>query len=254
MDANNNTGGAGANGAAEAPLLGYTPNMVGATVPTAEEEKPEKEKRPLGPLITIIVLAILTLGFGLYMVIDLIKGEPKCPECAACPDPGLAKVQVVDFEFDSVAVLYQGEVYVNIDGTSTEFNSLYGAGTWDVLAGVRQNYKKYEFGDSSVRLNNEDFTGMKLAAKNVVGVFDYQAGQEMRENYGLLLLYEDGTVGYSNLSTLIAGETAVTPVDGVTEIINIITRKEFSGAITYAITRSGSEVRLSKYIPDTEAE
>lgn len=238
--------------AAGTPLLGYTPNMAGATIPKPEEEKEEKEKRPLGTLIAIIVLAIATLGFGMYMVIDLIKGNPKCPECTACADPSLSKVQVMDFYFDSVAVLYQGEVYVNIDGTSTELNSLYGAGTGEVLAGVRRNYQTYNFGDSSVRVNNEDFTGMKLAAKNVVGIFDYQAGQAIKEDYGLLLLYADGTVGYSRLSTLISGETEVTPLAGVTDVINIISRNEFSGVITYAITRSGSEVRLSRYIPEEE--
>ncbi len=193
-----------------------------------------------------------TLGFGLYMVIDLIKGDPKCPECAECPNPDFSKVQVMDFYFDSTAVLYNGEVYVNIDGTSTEFNSLYGKGTWDLLASVRQNYQKYTFGDSSVRINNEDFVGMKLDPKNVVGIYDYQSGQDIRENYGLLLLYSDGTMGYSKLSMLIAGETEVEKVDGISEIINVISRKEFSGVNTYAITSSGNEIKLSKYIPDVE--
>ncbi|MDO4507789.1 MAG: hypothetical protein Q4B65_00115 [Candidatus Saccharibacteria bacterium] len=251
MQPDNNTAADGAaTNLAGGDMLGYTPNMPGATIstPEAEKEVEAKEKKPLGFIISIILLAITTLGLGVYMIMDLLAGAPKCPECEVCIDPATSQVEVVDFYFDSLAVLHQGEVFVNIYGASPDFVNLYGQEAYDALVQVRENYELYELGSSSVRINNEDFTGMKLDAENVIGVFDYEAGQAVGNDYGLLLLYDDATVGYISLLSMMQGETEVTPLDGVTSIVNIVSRSGFGGMETYAITSSGTEVKLSNYI------
>ncbi len=241
------------------PLYGYTPNMVGATIlPTPEEEAEKKRKEeekaakkgklPVYLIIIIVLLAVLTVGFGIYTIVDLARGHEKCVECEICADENASTVQVLNFEFESTAVLYNGEVYVNINGTSSQFNSLYGDGTYDLLTTIKENYETYTFGNSSVNLDNDAFTGMKLNAKNVTAIFDYEQGQDVNRNYGLLLLYDDGTLGYIQFSDLIAGEIDVTILTDLTDIINVISRQDFSGINTYAITRSGTDVRLSIYI------
>lgn len=90
------------------------------------------------------------------------------------PSDKKSEISVVDFYFDSIAIVSDGSVYVNVYGSTTQFDNLFGEGTFQTLMSTRNNYKEYSFDNFEYILDdNSSFIGMKLNTSNVKKVYSY---------------------------------------------------------------------------------
>ncbi len=210
-------------------------------------------------VLPLIIFIILSIVLGGYIIYDQLNNKSNDKENetnntentdnASKDEEKQDKISVTDFYFDSVAIVSNGEVYVNVYGGTTDINNLFGEGTWDSLINTRANYKEYKFDNFEYMLNdNNTFNGMKLNTSNVDKVYSIAYGQVVSPNYGLILLNKDKTLAIISLYSLINGKTDVTPIAGLTDIENIVTENT-NAMRTYAIDKDGNKIDLANYIP-----
>ena len=159
------------------------------------------------------------------------------------------KTSVTAFYPNSIAVLHNGKVYVNVYGSTPEVDDLFGGGTYQTLVNTRKNYQPINIQNSSIKSGNEELKFQELTTSNVSGVFIYEAGQTINKNYSLLLVKEDGKVEIISLYSLITGRSKTTELKGL-ENIAYFTSKDNDGINTYAIDKDGNELNLNNIIPD----
>ena len=157
------------------------------------------------------------------------------------------KIGVTEFYPNSVAIVNDGSVYVNVYGTTTEIDNLFGNDSYKTLVATRNSYKEHTFNNFVYYIENQSFYGMKLNTNNVERVYTYEEGQALNSNYGLILLNNDGTLSIISLYSLINGKTDVKKIE-LSGIKNVIS-EDNEGMTTYAIKQNGEKVNLKDYIP-----
>ncbi|MGN1329756.1 MAG: hypothetical protein ACI4VN_00230 [Clostridia bacterium] len=160
-----------------------------------------------------------------------------------------SKISVTDFYFDSVAILNEGSVYVNVYGSTPQIDTLFGDGTFQTLVATRNNYKEYTFNNFEYRKDNSNFKGMKLNVSNIEAVYSYENGQALSTNYGLILLNKDKTLSIISLYSLINGKTDVKSISNLSGITSVVS-SDNGGITTYAIKENGEKIDLNDYIPE----
>ncbi len=220
----------------------------------------EEKKSNRGLVIALVLFVVLSLGLGGYIVYSQILNQPKDnsnevskntqnEEENNTEEEEQTPIRVVDFYFDSVAIVQDGEVYVNVHGSTSDVDNLFGAGTYQTLVATQGTYQEYTFNNFEYKFNdNSTFTGMKLNTSNVDKVYSYAYGQALANNYGLILLNKDKTLSIISLYSLITGKADVTLVSELSNIESVIT-ENIGGMSTYAITQTGEKINLVDYIP-----
>lgn len=218
-------------------------------------------------IIVLVIFIILSLSLGGYIIFDKLSSNDNSKTNIATnevakndtttPNSNVEKeiikapkVSVLNFYPDSTAILYDGSVYVNIYGSSTEIDKLYGEGTFQKLINtIKNNYKEYSFENFDFKnaLNN-NFTGMKLNTSNVEKIYSLAFGQGLATNYGIVLVNKDKTLSIISLYSMLNAKLDVTPIDGLSDIESIKTEDNL-GATTYAVKTNGEKIDLSNYIP-----
>ena len=158
-------------------------------------------------------------------------------------------ISITEFYPDSIALLVDGKVYVNVYGSTIDIDNLYGSGTFQTLLATRDNYKSYNFEKINYKDElNKSFEGLELKTSNVKDVYAYAVGQDLTSNYGLILLNDDGTVSIISLYSLITGNTSVTDVTSLSNIVSI-SSSDNNGYYTVATDNLGVLYNMSDYIP-----
>ena len=146
-----------------------------------------------------------------------------------------------------IAVLYNGEVYVNIDDSTLNIDYIYGDGKYQTLVKTRESYSEYQF--DSLIVNNNNTKWLKLNISNVKAIYNNNYGQDISsENpkYGIIMLHEDNTVSYISISDLIEGKIETVKLD-INNIINVVT-EDNNGYMTYLIDSNGNRMNANNYI------
>ena len=158
-------------------------------------------------------------------------------------------ISLIEFYPDSLSLLVDGKVYVNVYGSTTDIDNLYGANTFQTLLTTRNNYQEYSFEGLNYKdVLNSTFTGMKLNISNIKEVYSFANGQTLANNYGLILLNEDGNVYIISLYSLIMGKKDVTKVESLNNIVSINSENN-NGYYTYATDNLGVLYNMNDYIP-----
>ena len=158
-------------------------------------------------------------------------------------------VGITEFYPNSLAVLVEGEVYVNVYGSTQDIDNLYGTDTYQTLVATRNNYQTFNFPLLNYKdETNQTFTGMKLNTSNVKEIYTFASGQTFNTNYGLIFLNEDGTVSIISLYSLINGNMDVTIIEGLANIASISSSND-NGYTTYATDEQGVLYNMNDYIP-----
>ncbi|HIS38329.1 MAG TPA: hypothetical protein IAB45_02340 [Candidatus Onthousia faecavium] len=158
-------------------------------------------------------------------------------------------VGITEFYPNSIAVLVDGEVYVNVYGSTLDIDNLYGTDTYQTLINTRNTYQTVNFPLLNYKdETNQSFTGMKLNTSNVKEIYAFASGQTFNNNYGLILLNEDGTVSIISLYSLITGNQNVTTIESLANITSISSSND-NGYTTYATDEQGMLYNMNDYIP-----
>ena len=158
-------------------------------------------------------------------------------------------VGITEFYPNSIAVLVDGEVYVNVYGSTLDIDNLYGTDTYQTLINTRNTYQTVNFPLLNYKdETNQSFTGMKLNTSNVKEIYAFASGQTFNNNYGLILLNEDGTVSIISLYSLITGNQNVTTIESLANITSISSSND-TGYTTYATDEQGMLYNMNDYIP-----
>ena len=158
-------------------------------------------------------------------------------------------VGITEFYPNSIAVLVDGEVYVNVYGSTLDIDNLYGTDTYQTLIHTRNTYQTVNLPLLNYKdETNQSFTGMKLNTSNVKEIYAFASGQTFNNNYGLILLNEDGTVSIISLYSLITGNQNVTTIESLANITSISSSND-NGYTTYATDEQGMLYNMNDYIP-----
>ena len=145
------------------------------------------------------------------------------------------------------AVLYNGEVYVNVYDASPNIIEVYGEEKYKTFIKTRESYLKYDFG--SLTINNNSTKWLKLDISNVKAIYnnDYgQAKSSVNPKYGIIMLNEDNTVSYISTSSLLEGKVETTKLN-VNNITNIYSEDNM-GFTTYLVDANGNKKDVNNYI------
>lgn len=148
---------------------------------------------------------------------------------------------------DGIAVLYNGDVYVNVYDATQNIDDIYGNGKFQILVKTREAYSEYNF--SSLTINNNSKKWAKLNVSNVKAIYNNEYGQAAsptNPKYGIIMLNEDKTVSYISIANLIEGKTQTTKLN-VNNVTSVVTENSF-GLTTYLVDANGSKTNVSDYI------
>ena len=146
-----------------------------------------------------------------------------------------------------IAVLYQGEVYVNVYDSTPNIDGVYGDGKYQTLVKNRDSYQEYSF--DSLTVNNNTTKWAKLNISNVKAIYNNEYGQDLftaNPKYGIIMLNEDNTVSYISIEDLIDGKTGTEKLD-VSNIYNVENVND-NGYTTYLIDANGNKNNVNNYI------
>lgn len=158
------------------------------------------------------------------------------------------KSKIVDIGWASLAVLDDGNVYVQLNG-SYNIIGIYDEETRKIIENTVKNYKSYTLKnlDYSSHINGT-FTGMKLNVKDVDNIYSYATGHTITDTTGLLLLNQDKTVSIISLKSLINGKTEVTKIPELKNIKEIYTDTSGQAVETYAVDNNGTKYNVYDYL------
>lgn len=146
-----------------------------------------------------------------------------------------------------IAVLYNGEVYVNVYDSTTNIEDIYGEGKYQTLLKTRESYLEYEF--DSLAINNNSKKWSKLNISNVKAIYNNEYGQGVSSTnpkYGIIMLNEDNTVSYISISSLIEGNIETIKLNA--RNITSIKLEDDMGLTTYLVDAEGNKNDVNKYI------
>ena len=150
------------------------------------------------------------------------------------------------------AVLYNGEVYVNIYDSNSKINTVYGNDKFQTLIKTRQNYKNYDFENLKVVTSStldSSSKWLKLDISKVYSIYNNNYGQSITPNnpkYGILMINEDKTVSYISIGDLILGNIQPTKLE--TSNISSIVTEDNGGYTTYLISSDGNKTDVNTLI------
>ena len=145
------------------------------------------------------------------------------------------------------AVLYNGEVYVNVYDSTPNIEDIYGEGKFQTLVKTRETYTEYEF--DALTINNNDKKWSKLKISNVKAIYNNEYGQatsSTNPKYGIIMLNEDKTVSYISISSLIEGKVETTKLNA--NDITSVETEDNMGYTTYLVDANGNKKDVNNYI------
>ena len=215
----------------------------------------EKKKSNAGLIVLVVILLLACAGMGAFIFINKDKLTAKESTTTTAKNTKTDTKESVEkndtYQVLSLspirghAVVYNGEVYVNVYDTTPNIDDVYGAGKYQTLVQSRNNYKEYSFGNltMSVDRNNK---WLKLNTTNVKKAYNNEYGQAVSSIdpiYGIILLNSDNTVTFISTKDLIEGNTNTTKLD-VTDISDVV--YEDNGAITtYLVKSDGTKIAVN---------
>ena len=146
-----------------------------------------------------------------------------------------------------MAVLYKGEVYVNVYDSTPNIDGVYGDGKYQTLVKTREAYKEYNF--DSFTINNNTTKWAKLNISKVKAIYNNEYGQDLftsNPKYGIIMLNEDNTVSYISIEDLIEGKTDTEKLN-VSNISNV-ENVDDNGYTTYLVDANGTKNNVNNYI------
>ena len=205
--------------------------------------------------VIMTILAMLVLGLGGYLVYDKVIDKDNENVNNEVVENNQEETiekentyQVLN-SLSFIAVLYNGEVYVNAHGSSPELVELYGDQVFQTLVNTRNNYQEYNFDELKVLDSmNKNFKGMKLNIYDVKAIYEYSHAYGTRKDDGIFIIKNDGTVyGISHYS-LIKGKRDMTAITGLNNIVEFAS-DSIDVSITYAVDSTGNKYNMNDYVP-----
>lgn len=215
-------------------------------------------KKNNGLIITLIIFIIITVVLGSFIIYDkTLNNQNKNDEIN---EKDLNKDESIENYYQVLelspmsghAVLYNGEVYVNIYDSTSKINTVYGNDKFQTLIKTRENYKYYDFGNLKVVTSStldSSSKWLKLDISKVDSIYNNNYGQSITPNnpkYGILMINEDKTVSYISIGDLILGNIQPTKLE-TNNISNIVT-EDNGGYITYLINSDGNKTDVNTLI------
>lgn len=168
-------------------------------------------------------------------------------------DTQTTKNQVMELSpLGGMAVLYNGEVYVNVYDSTPNIDGVYGEGEYQKLLKSRDAYKEYTFGNLEVKVNgtyNGTTKWQKLDVSGIKAIYNNEYGQDIVNydvKYGILMINSDNTLSYISIADLIEGKGNATKLD-TSNVTDIVT-EDHGGLDTYFITADGTKTNVNEYI------
>lgn len=209
-------------------------------------------KKNNGLIITLIIFIIITVVLGSFIIYDKTLNNQNKKD--------LNKNEIIENYYQVLelspmsghAVLYNGEVYVNIYDSTSKINTVYGNDKFQTLIKTRENYKDYDFGNLKVVTSStldSSSKWLKLDISKVDSIYNNNYGQSITPNnpkYGILMINEDKTVSYISIGDLILGN--IQPTKLKTSNISSIVTEDNGGYTTYLISSDGSKTDVNTLI------
>ena len=215
-------------------------------------------KKNNGLIIALIIFIIITVVLGSFIIYDkTLNNQNKNDEIN---EKDLNKNESIENYYQVLelspisghAVLYNGEVYVNIYDSTSKINTVYGNDKFQTLIKTRESYKDYDFGNLKVVTSStldSSSKWLKLNISNVDSIYNNNYGQSITPNnpkYGILMINEDKTVSYISIGDLILGNIQPTKLE--TSNISSIVTEDNGGYTTYLISSDGSKTDVNTLI------
>lgn len=150
---------------------------------------------------------------------------------------------------EGYAVLYKGEVYVNVYDSTPNIDNVYGEGKFQILVNTRNNYKEYNFDGLEVKGGNINGKWQKLNISNVKKLYNNDYGQaisNINPKYGILMLCDDNTVSYISILDLINGNSNPQKLE-VTNVKDIVAENHM-GYTTYVVDANNNKTNVNDLI------
>ena len=220
----------------------------------------ENKKRNKGLIVIVVILLIACIGMGCYIGYDKFLNN-EIEDCKTTNDDNTKTKTNTEKPTENNnnntyqvlllspirghAVVYNGEVYVDIKDTSSNVEEIYGYEMNNTLMKTREKYQEYSFGDlvMSVDRNNK---WLKLNITNVKKIHNYEYGQTISNvdpAYGIIILNYDNSISYISTKDLIEGKNNTTKLD-VTDIVDIVSEDNY-GVSTYLVKSDGTKIPFS---------
>lgn len=214
-----------------------------------------------GYVVALIIFIVISLGLGGFIGYDKLvnnKSENTDKVETDVNDNGEIEsstktdsYQVLDLEpIGGTAVMYNGEVYVNVYDSTPTIDNVYGEGKFQTLMQTRNNYQEYSFGNLVVTIEEIGSTKwLKLNVSNVKLVHNNNYGQALSNanpKYGIVMINSDGTVSYIRIEDLINGNSNPIKLD-VTGVSNVVTENNM-GYTTYLLKSDGTKIDVNALI------
>lgn len=155
------------------------------------------------------------------------------------------KSAMIDVCYSALAILDDGNTYVNVNNASPFGNELE-----EILKETQKRYKSYEFKNVNYLDSlNSGFTGIKLNVADVSMIYNYTTeSSALTDKCGLLLLNQDKTVSIISMKSLINGKTEVTKIPELKDIKEIYTDTVGTTDKTYAVDNNGTKYNVYDYL------
>ncbi len=215
-----------------------------------------------GLIAALIIFIIISLGLGGFIYYNNImsnKNEGSDIKKLANDIIETAtekeQYQVLQLTpIEGLAVVYKGEVYINIYADNPTITKIYG-NEKILQEETRKTYKEYDFGNLKVTtefLNDGNSNKwLKLNASNIKVINNNEYGQAYYEHenskYGIAMLTNGGEVLFSKTKDLMNGK--IDPIKlNVSNVSNIEIEATSAGYVTYLIKADGTKININTLI------
>lgn len=219
----------------------------------------EEKTNNTGLVVALVIFIIISLGLGIFIGYDkLTNNEPENNDNTEANDSIETETntkadsyQVLELApIGGTAVMYNGEVYVNVYDSNRTIDGAYGEGKMQTLMATRNNYQEYSFGNLTVTVEEIGVTKwLKLNVSNVKLIHNNNYGQALDSNnpkYGIVMVNSDSSVSYIGIDDLINGNTNTTKLD-VTDVSDVVT-ENMGGYTTYLVKNDGTKIDVNTLI------
>ena len=209
----------------------------------------EGKTQNTGLVIALVIFIMISLGLGCFIGYDkLINSKSEIetnnnqntettPNTEDDTNKNTDSYQVLELApIGGTAVMYNGEVYVNVYDSTPNIDNVYGDGKFQTLISTRNNYQEYSFGN-------------QLNVSNVKSIHNNNYGQALSSTnpkYGIVMINSDSTVSYIGIGDLINGNANVTKLD-ITGVSNVVTEDNM-GYTTYLVKTDGTKTNVNTLI------
>lgn len=227
----------------------------------------EEKSKNTGLIVGLVIFIIISLGLGGFIVYDKlinndsentkITEEDTNEKNTKTEEQATTKkdtYQVLELApVGGTAVVYNGEVYVNVYDSTPNIDNIYGNGKYQTLINTRNNYKEYNFGELIVTTKYINVGGsgkwLKLNTSNVKSIYNNEYGQALSNinpKYGIVMINSDSTVSYISTKDLIDGNTNPIKLEA-TDISSVVT-EDNGGYTTYFVKSDGTKIDVNTLI------